>query len=217
MTRRRRCCARRARPRRSRRSSTPSTRATPTRSCSPTSTCRRCRKIAEGASSKLWIIPSEFTEALKGMSGAFAGFDRGRMPAGAARDAAIPTDSRRLAAAVVTHPWFERRCDAARARAPGPRDRAAMPAHASWRTRSPRVAAAHAAGVIYVESDCHLTRRRRRGAVPRRATCRRVTGDPRRVDEVTSASWNPHGASTAASSRSSRRSTPFPPCASTST
>ena len=30
-------------------------------------------KIAESASSKLWIIPSEFTEALKGMSTAFAG------------------------------------------------------------------------------------------------------------------------------------------------
>lgn len=30
-------------------------------------------KIAESASSKLWIIPSEFTEALKGMTGAFAG------------------------------------------------------------------------------------------------------------------------------------------------
>lgn len=30
-------------------------------------------KIADSASSKLWIIPSEFTEALKGMSSAFAG------------------------------------------------------------------------------------------------------------------------------------------------
>ena len=30
-------------------------------------------KIAESASSKLWIIPSEFTDALKGMSGAFTG------------------------------------------------------------------------------------------------------------------------------------------------
>jgi regulator of protease activity HflC (stomatin/prohibitin superfamily) len=30
-------------------------------------------KISESASSKLWIIPSEFTEALKGVSGAFAG------------------------------------------------------------------------------------------------------------------------------------------------
>jgi regulator of protease activity HflC (stomatin/prohibitin superfamily) len=29
-------------------------------------------KIAESASSKLWIIPSEFTDALKGMSGGFA-------------------------------------------------------------------------------------------------------------------------------------------------
>jgi regulator of protease activity HflC (stomatin/prohibitin superfamily) len=30
-------------------------------------------KIADSTSSKLWIIPSEFTEALKGLSGAFAG------------------------------------------------------------------------------------------------------------------------------------------------
>ena len=28
-------------------------------------------KIADGASNKMWIIPSEFTEALKGVSGAF--------------------------------------------------------------------------------------------------------------------------------------------------
>ncbi len=32
-------------------------------------------KIAESASSKLWIIPSELTEALKGIGGAFAGRD----------------------------------------------------------------------------------------------------------------------------------------------
>jgi regulator of protease activity HflC (stomatin/prohibitin superfamily) len=30
-------------------------------------------RIADGAASKLWIIPSEFTEALKGLSGAFIG------------------------------------------------------------------------------------------------------------------------------------------------
>ena len=60
--------------RRSRRSSARSTRATPTTSCSRTSTCRRCPKLAEGESNKLWIIPSEFTEALKGISeGFFAG------------------------------------------------------------------------------------------------------------------------------------------------
>ncbi|MEU1970302.1 glycerophosphodiester phosphodiesterase family protein [Microbacterium sp. NPDC019599] len=46
------------------------------------------------------------------------------------------------------------------------------------------VAAAHAAGGIYVESDCHLTRD---GAVVlfHDSDLRRVTGDPRRVDEVT--------------------------------
>ena len=30
-------------------------------------------KIADGASNKLWIVPSEFTDALKGLSGAFVG------------------------------------------------------------------------------------------------------------------------------------------------
>jgi glycerophosphoryl diester phosphodiesterase len=45
------------------------------------------------------------------------------------------------------------------------------------------VAAAHAAGVIYVESDCHLTRD---GVVVlfHDDDLRRVTGDSRRVDEV---------------------------------
>jgi hypothetical protein len=30
-------------------------------------------KIAEGEASKLWIVPSEFTEALKGIAGGFTG------------------------------------------------------------------------------------------------------------------------------------------------
>ena len=43
-------------------------------------------KIADSASSKLWIIPSEFTEALKGLTGSFAGVmtdaaAKGRAPA----------------------------------------------------------------------------------------------------------------------------------------
>jgi regulator of protease activity HflC (stomatin/prohibitin superfamily) len=37
-------------------------------------------KIAESSSSKLWIIPSELTEALKGIGGAFAGRDGGAGP-----------------------------------------------------------------------------------------------------------------------------------------
>lgn len=45
-------------------------------------------KIAESASSKLWIIPSEFTDALKGMSGAFSG---SIMEAAAAARAEQPT------------------------------------------------------------------------------------------------------------------------------
>ena len=68
-------------------------------------------KIAESASSKLWIIPSEFTDALKGMSGAFSG---SIADAAAARPRAV---RRNVATgscgespsrpATVTHPWFE--------------------------------------------------------------------------------------------------------------
>jgi hypothetical protein len=41
-------------------------------------------KIAEGEASKLWIIPSELTEALKGISAGFVG------NLGASADAAAP-------------------------------------------------------------------------------------------------------------------------------
>ena len=54
----------RGRPRRSRPSSRRSTTATPTRSCSPTSTCRCCRRSRRADANKLWIIPSELTQAL---------------------------------------------------------------------------------------------------------------------------------------------------------
>ncbi|WP_417562501.1 SPFH domain-containing protein [Microbacterium sp.] len=43
-------------------------------------------KIADSASSKLWIIPSEFTDALKGLTGAFGG----KAPAQPAAPAATP-------------------------------------------------------------------------------------------------------------------------------
>lgn len=46
-------------------------------------------KISDSASSKLWIIPSEFTEALKGISGAFGPRAAGDTEAGAA--ATTPT------------------------------------------------------------------------------------------------------------------------------
>jgi len=54
-------------------------------------------KIADSASSKLWIIPSEFTEALKGMSTAFASTvvdmsDRAQEPQPAVRPAADPAE-----------------------------------------------------------------------------------------------------------------------------
>ena len=60
-------------------------------------------KIAESASSKLWIIPSEFTEALKGMSGAFSG----SIADAADRSSCGAVAADRRAAFVVTHPWFE--------------------------------------------------------------------------------------------------------------
>ena len=41
-------------------------RATPTRSCSPTSTCRCCRRSRRATPNKMWIIPSELTQALGG-------------------------------------------------------------------------------------------------------------------------------------------------------
>ena len=47
-------------------------------------------KIADSASSKLWIVPSEFTDALKGLSGAFA----------TKTDAAAPATDKQLPPAV---------------------------------------------------------------------------------------------------------------------
>ena len=55
--------------RRSRRSSTRSTAATPTPSCSPTSTSQVLPQIAQGESNKVWIIPSELTQALGNLGG----------------------------------------------------------------------------------------------------------------------------------------------------
>jgi regulator of protease activity HflC (stomatin/prohibitin superfamily) len=42
-------------------------------------------KIADGASNKLWIVPSELTESLKGIAGAFAGRLDGASPVDAGR------------------------------------------------------------------------------------------------------------------------------------
>lgn len=61
-------------------------------------------KIAESASSKLWIIPSEFTDALKGMSGAFAG---SVMDAAAAARSEAPTATTPAPAAVTESPSSE--------------------------------------------------------------------------------------------------------------
>lgn len=83
----------------------------------------------------------------------------------------------------MTHPWFEGI------------ERPRVLAHRGLVTTAARsggavensfaaVAEAHAAGVAYVESDCHLTRD---GSVVlfHDPDLSRVTGDPRRVDEVT--------------------------------
>ncbi len=82
----------------------------------------------------------------------------------------------------MTHPWFD---GAATPRVLA--HRGLVPSDAGGRHIAENsfaaVAAAHAAGVTYVESDCHLTRD---GAVVlfHDEDLRRVTGDPRRVDEV---------------------------------
>src|SRR6188768_2774543 len=61
-------------------------------------------KIAESASSKLWIIPSEFTDALKGMSGAFAGSVMDAAAAARSEGPAAPTPA---PAAVTESPTSE--------------------------------------------------------------------------------------------------------------
>ena len=40
----------------------------PDPSCWPTSTCRCCRRSPQGDANKVWVIPSELTQALGGMS-----------------------------------------------------------------------------------------------------------------------------------------------------
>ena len=138
-------------------------------------------KIADSASSKLWIIPSEFTEALKGMSRAFAGVGRRRRPS-EERAQAPRCDP-------PPKPPSRRRRDAT-AGSRAPRARGSSPTAVCSRRTAPRtassensfaaVAAAHAAGAVYVESDCHLTAD---GVVVlfHDDDLSRVTGDPRRV------------------------------------
>ncbi|MFH8249769.1 glycerophosphodiester phosphodiesterase family protein [Microbacterium sp. B2969] len=83
----------------------------------------------------------------------------------------------------MTHPWFE---GAERPRVLAHRGLVTPDGarHGIVENSFAAVAAAHAAGVDYVESDCHLTRD---GVVVlfHDPDLARVTGDPRRVDEVT--------------------------------
>ena len=67
-----RSCGPRARPRRSRPSSARSTTARPTRRCSPTSTCRCCRSSRGASANKVFVIPSEFSQALSALTSRFA-------------------------------------------------------------------------------------------------------------------------------------------------
>ena len=67
-------CAPRARPRPSVRSSSPSTPATPDQKLLAYQYLQMLPKIAEGDANKLWIVPSEIGDALKGLSGAFGNF-----------------------------------------------------------------------------------------------------------------------------------------------
>jgi glycerophosphoryl diester phosphodiesterase len=82
----------------------------------------------------------------------------------------------------VTHPWFE---DAARPRILAHRGLVTQGADAAGVAENSfaAVAAAHAAGAMYIESDCHLTLD---GTVVlfHDDTLTRVTGDPRPIAEV---------------------------------
>ena len=62
-----RSCAPRARRRRSTRSSARSTRATPTASCSSYQYLQMLPQLAQGEANKIFVIPSEFTQALGGL------------------------------------------------------------------------------------------------------------------------------------------------------
>ncbi len=151
-------------------------------------------KIADSASSKLWIIPSEFTEALKGLTGSFAGVmtdaaakgrgqstgARGRCRLGRCRTGRSAAGSH--PAHPVTHPWFS---GVATPRVLAHRGLVTPEAAHSGVVENSfaAVAAAHSAGALYVESDCHLTAD---GTVVlfHDDDLSRVTGDPRKVADV---------------------------------
>ena len=171
-TRRPPCCAPRVRPRRSRRSSTPSTRATPTTSCSRYQYLQTLPKIAEGASNKLWIIPSELTEALKGIGKAFtpaaAAVPRRRRPAEPPRPRAGRRRARRRRADLAS--WHPSTSTARASGTRASRTRASM----RPRTRSLAFARPRSGGAV------HRDRRARRATTASRcsSTTRRSTASP---------------------------------------
>ena len=75
-------CAQTVKQKPCRRSSQQSTNPTPASSYSPTSTCSTLAQLAEGDANKLWFIPTELGDALRGLGNAF-----GTLPASDLADA----------------------------------------------------------------------------------------------------------------------------------
>ena len=143
-TRRPRCCAHRARPRRSSRSSTPSTRATPTPSCSATSTCRCCRSSRRATPTSCGSSRASSPRRSR------ASARRSPLPAGrraprrAAGDRRAPTALTAWRSSTSTRRG--RACSLiAASRSTRPRTRCSRS-----RTRSP-------SGAAYIETDVHVS------------------------------------------------------------
>ena len=187
-------------------------------------------KIGESASNKLWIIPSEFTEALKNFGGAFAPGSGGSTPftpkapvAPPARRRVPPRRGRRSCCASpghrrrrVTHPYFQG-ASAPRVLAHrglldrggrGLRPRSTTPP-SRWPPPTPRVRSTSrpTAGRPRTATRCCSTTRRCSGCSGIRG---RSPRSPRRSSPACSLR-------TAGCSRSRRRWSPSPRCGSTST
>ncbi len=124
-------------------------------------------KISESPSSKLWIIPSELTEALKGIGTAFT------------PKAGPGSSTPRWR---VTHPYFVK---AEQPRILAHRGLVTVEGRESgvWENTAAAFAAAHAAGAEYIETDCQITAD---GDVVlfHDHDLRRLVDDPRPVHEV---------------------------------
>ncbi|PJI52905.1 hypothetical protein CTI14_35710, partial [Methylobacterium radiotolerans] len=125
-------------------------------------------KISESPSSKLWIIPSELTEALKGIGTAFT--------------PKVGPGSTTPPAGRVTHPYFLK---AEQPRILAHRGLVTAEGRESgvWENTAAAFAAAHAAGAEYIETDCQVTAD---GDVVlfHDHDLRRLVDDPRAVHEI---------------------------------